>query len=185
MQDLKLVLSKYIVKRRLEGGEFSYVYRLQDLTVTGKKPVLGLLKKDAKVYSKLKEESEIADEEELDTQVLKIIPLLPYEDAAPPVVKVEKEEAMETDDADNKDDGDFDFSKKIMVPFDEYRRTVHVRFNIRVTPEEGETFLRGIDSDVVIKRMGEKGWKKKLTFYRLTFATDEKAKEVRIKTISC
>ena len=81
MQDLKLVLSKYIVRRRLEGGEFSYVYLPSNQSVAGKKAALALLKGDASAFDKLKEESEVTEaEEELESQLLKIIPQLPYED---------------------------------------------------------------------------------------------------------
>ena len=81
MQDLKLVLSKYIVRRRLEGGEFTYVYRPSNQSVAGKKAALALLKGDTSAFDKLKEESEVtASEEELESQLLKTIPQLPYED---------------------------------------------------------------------------------------------------------
>ena len=81
MQDLKLVLSKYIVRRRLEGGEFSYVYRPSNQSVAGKKAALALLKGDTSAFDKLKEESEVTEaEEELESQLLKTIPQLPYED---------------------------------------------------------------------------------------------------------
>ena len=81
MQDMKLVLSKYIVRRRLEGGEFTYVYKPGDQNVTGKKAALALLKGDASAYHNLKQEAEVTvSEEELESQLLKIIPQLPYED---------------------------------------------------------------------------------------------------------
>ena len=56
MQDLKLILTKFIVKRRLEGGEFTYVLRPRDQSITGKKPILNLLKENQNIYSKLKED---------------------------------------------------------------------------------------------------------------------------------
>ena len=54
---MKLVLSKYIVRRRLEGGEFTYVYKPGDQSVTGKKAALALLKGDASAYHNLKQEA--------------------------------------------------------------------------------------------------------------------------------
>ena len=83
MQDLKLVLSKYIVRRRLDGGEFTYVYRPEGMSVPGKKQVMAVLKQDAKAFAKLMEESEVmeTDDSDFESQILKIIPMLPYEDA--------------------------------------------------------------------------------------------------------
>jgi len=179
MQDLKLVLSKYIVRRRLEGGEFSYVYRPSNQSVAGKKAALALLKGDTSAFDKLKEESEVTEaEEELESQLLKTIPQLPYEDDV-------KEEAMETEDNDR--DGENEFNEP--VPLLELKRTVFVRmFNPGPqTPEEKskecESFLRGSDDSMVIKRLGheaksEKRKKNPKGFnYRLVFSTDAEAEK--------
>ena len=92
MQDLKLILTKFIVKRRLEGGEFTYVLRPRDQSITGKKPILNLLKENQNIYSKLKEECEWTEsDEELDSQLLKIIPLLPYEEDTIPAIAKTKQ----------------------------------------------------------------------------------------------
>ena len=81
MESMKASLSKYIVKRRLEGGEFLYVYRPRGQSVAGKKAVWSILKSDDKTLNKLREATGLSDEEEFENIALKTLPLLPYEDA--------------------------------------------------------------------------------------------------------
>ena len=55
--------------------------RPRDQSISGNKPILVFVKRKTKIYSKLKEECEWTEsDEELDSQLLKIIPLLPYEE---------------------------------------------------------------------------------------------------------
>jgi len=190
MQDLKLILTKFIVKRRLEGGEFTYVLRPRDQSITGKKPILNLLKENPNIYTKLKEECEWTEsDEELDSQLLKIIPLLPYEDTVPAIAKPKqkskgkgkpgkaekKDEDMEVDDDDDdKDMWDTDFA----VPVHEYKRTVLVTFPAKEsTFEECEAFLKELDPNAVMKRgvTPKKGKSSNKKFFRLTFQSDEDA----------
>ena len=187
MQDLKLILTKFIVKRRLEGGEFTYVLRPRDQSITGKKPILNLLKENQNIYSKLKEECEWTEsDEELDSQLLKIIPLLPYEDTVPAIAKTKqkkkgkgkpkksenKDEDMDVDGDDDNDGWDTDFA----VPVHEYKRTVLVTFPaVQSTFEECEAFLKEVDPNAVMKRgiTPKKSSLKK--YFRLTFQSDEDA----------
>merc|ERR1712126_4239 len=123
-------------------------------SITGKKPILNLLKENPNIYSKLKEECEWTEsDDELDSQLLKIIPLLPYEDTVPAIAKTKqktkgkgkpakseiKAEDMEVDDDDaDKDMWDTDFA----VPVHEYKRTVLVTFPAKEsTFEECEALL--------------------------------------------
>ena len=138
MQDLKLVLSKYIVRRRLEAGEFSYVYRPSNQSVSGKKTILALLKADQHHYSKLASEcNKSAGDAAFESELLKVIPQLPFE-SDPSTVRLESP-TSEPMDEDN-DDGAG--SKSLSVSDEEAKRTVGVSFFVKgdnkVTADEVE-----------------------------------------------
>ena len=84
MDSLKAQLSRYILKRRLDGGEFLYVYRPRGQSVAGKKAVWSILKSDGKIFRKLREASNINNDEDFENLALKTIPVLPYEDSLSP-----------------------------------------------------------------------------------------------------
>merc|ERR1719391_1262153 len=126
------------------------------MSVPGKKQIMAVLKQDAKVYAKLREECDMmetdGDDSDFDSQILKIIPMLPYEDAVKtePVI-IEKEPADNEDDKAEDDDN----TLKIMganVPPHEYTRTVLVNFQQKsVSLEIGENFIRKIAPQVMIR----------------------------------
>jgi len=176
MQDLKLVLSKYIVRRRLDGGEFTYVFRPENLSVPGKKQILAVLKQDEKLFSKLKEESEVmeTDDSDFDSQILKVIPMLPYEDAVKTeAATIEKEPAANEDEK-----GEDDLDLKILggtVPPHEFTRTVMVNFHQKgVSLEVGENFLRKVAPQIMLRSHRSK---KKVNHFRLTFNTEKESYE--------
>ena len=70
MDSMKAQLAKYIMKRRLDGGEFLYVYRPRGQSVAGKKAVWTILKSDEKILCKLSEASNISNDEDFDKQSL-------------------------------------------------------------------------------------------------------------------
>jgi len=83
MGDAKKELSKVIVRRRLEGGEFSYVLKLGGEPLTGKKAVYTKFKElQPEVFQNIRETCSLTDESEnaFDTRMLKLIPQLPFEE---------------------------------------------------------------------------------------------------------
>ena len=85
MGDAKQELAKVIARRRLEGGEFSYVLRLGGEPLTGKKAVYTKLKElQPEVFRTIRDTCSLTDESEeaFDTRMLKLVPQLPYEDDA-------------------------------------------------------------------------------------------------------
>ena len=98
MDSLKAQLSRYILKRRLEGGEFLYVYRPRGQSVAGKKAVWTILKSDGKIFSKLREASNVDNDEDFENLALKTIPLLPYEDSLSPDTNGDTKEEVGSND---------------------------------------------------------------------------------------
>lgn len=83
MGDAKQELSKVIVRRRLEGGEFSYVLKLGGEPLTGKKAVYTKFKElQPEVFQNIRETCSLTDESEnaFDTRMLKLVPQLPFEE---------------------------------------------------------------------------------------------------------
>jgi len=161
----------------LDGGEFTYVYRPEGMSVPGKKQVMAVLKQDAKAFAKLMEESEVmeTDDSDFESQILKIIPMLPYEDAVQTEpVSIEKETEGNEDEKAEDDDN----TLKIMganVPPHEYTRTVLVNFQQKsVSLEIGENFIRKIAPQVMIRCVRSK---KKISHFRLTFNTEQESHE--------
>ena len=80
MVKLSFMLSGYIARRRLDAGEFCYVYKPSNKTVSGKKAVLAILKSDGDNFSKLaKECDKTVEDASFDADLLKVIPHLPFE----------------------------------------------------------------------------------------------------------
>ena len=52
LDSMKAQLAKYILKRRLDGGEFLYVYRPRGQSVAGKKAVLVAISHVVTLYVK-------------------------------------------------------------------------------------------------------------------------------------
>ena len=83
MGDAKQELSKVIVRRRLEGGEFSYVLKLGGEPLTGKKAVYTKFKElQPEVFQHIRKTCSLTDESEnaFDTRMLKLVPQLPFEE---------------------------------------------------------------------------------------------------------
>ena len=83
MGDAKQELAKVIVRRRLEGGEFSYVLKLGGEPLTGKKAMYTKFKElQPEVFQKVRETCSLTDESEdaFDTRMLKLVPQLPFEE---------------------------------------------------------------------------------------------------------
>lgn len=87
----KNALSKLLSRRRLEGGEFTYVYVPLDKTMSGKKVVLMFLKSQTLKFNQLKRACKNPEEtmEQFCSRILKQILVVPYEKEIEP---------METDD---------------------------------------------------------------------------------------
>jgi len=175
MSDLKSALTKVVNRRRLTGGEFSYVFRPTGESVTGKKAVWGMVKADEEAYNKLKKEACIEGEAEaeFDTRALKMIPLVGYEGE----VKDEVTD-MDTGTAERTEGG---FPMEILA-FEEFFRKVSVdKFDKKSTPEECETFLRQFENVGLVKRRmvpsSKKGNNKEIFSgcYDVTFNDDESA----------
>ena len=149
MDSMKAQLSKYILKRRLDGGEFLYVYRPRGQSVAGKKAVWTILKSDEKIFNKLKEASKFDNDEEFENLALKTIPLLPYEDSPSSNTNGDiKEEAGSNDE----DEDDVGFEKVSIPPEDLSRSVIVKHFPAKATAQECETFLRAFDSDIIMRR---------------------------------
>ena len=82
-QDLmaKTSISKLIARRRLEGGEFSYVYIPLEKVINGKKAMYQFLKNQHEEFIKLKNSCKAADEsdEAFDNRMMKEMLTVPYE----------------------------------------------------------------------------------------------------------
>jgi len=174
MADLKTVLTKVINRRRLTGGEFSYVFRPTGESVSGKKAVWGMVKADADAYSKLQAEAGYhgEDEAQFDSRVLKQIPLVGFEE------EVKQEDAEMEVSNENAEGG----IVRDFVAFNELFRKVSVdNFERSSSPEESESFLRGFENVERIKRrtmIKNKGGKQRELFtgcYDVTFTDEESA----------
>ena len=88
----KTHLSKLIARRRLEGGEFSYVYVPLEKVINGKKAMHQFLKNQHEEFTKLKNACKLDNETEeaFDTRIMKEMLTVPYE-------KEIIESAMDTD----------------------------------------------------------------------------------------
>ena len=77
----KVSLSKLISRRRLEGGEFTYVYIPLEKPVAGKKAMYNFLKNQGEEFSKLKASCKLSSEseEEFDSRMMKEMLTVPYE----------------------------------------------------------------------------------------------------------
>jgi len=175
MADLKTALTKVVNRRRLAGGEFSYVFRPTGESVTGKKAVWGMVKADKEAYNKLREEALVEGEAEsvFDTRALKMIPLVGYEGE----VKDEVTD-MDTGIAERSEGG----APMEILPFDEFFRKVTVdKFDKKSSAEEIETFLRQFENVGLIKRRmvssSKKGNNKEIFSgcYDVTFTDNESA----------
>ena len=153
MDSLKAQLSRYILKRRLDGGEFLYVYRPRGQSVAGKKAVWSILKSDGKIFRKLREASNINNDEDFENLALKTIPVLPYEDSLSPDTNGDtKEEGGSNNDEEEEEEGEAGF-EKVSIPPEDLRRSVIVKhFPAKATAQECESFLRAIDPDIIMRR---------------------------------
>jgi len=176
MSDLKSVLTKIIKRRRLTGGEFSYVFVPTGESVTGKKVIWGMVKADAEAYNKIRGEAGFEDEDEaqFDARALKSIPLVGYEgELTEGVIDMEVEGAEREH---------FSVAFEV-IPFDEFHRKVSVsNFDKKSSPEECESFLRQFENVGSIKRRmmsikkGKGGSKEVFSgFYDVTFKDNESA----------
>jgi len=77
----KMSLAKLVARRRLDGGEFSYVYLPLEKVIAGKKAVYNFLKNQTEEFNKLKSSCKEVNEsdEEFDSRMLKQILTVPYE----------------------------------------------------------------------------------------------------------
>lgn len=167
MQDLKLILSKYIVRRKLEGGEFVYVYRPKRQSVSGKKSVLSILTSDEETFAKLRDECERMEDDSnsFEAEILKVIPQLPFETVAQTKEKHDdREGALVT-----------------AVPHHEVNRTIQVghvaRGENKITSDECEAYIRGLHPNVITSKSGANKKAFKTVWIQVTFQTDEEAAE--------
>lgn len=93
----KMSLSKLVARRRLEGGEFSYVYIPLEKVIAGKKAVYNFLKNQTEEFNKLKKSCKEANEsdEEFDSRMLKQILTVPYEKEVIETPTADKQDASE------------------------------------------------------------------------------------------
>jgi len=76
----KDVLFKLVARRKLDGGQFTYVYRPLEKAVTGKKTLLNFLKNQEAEYTKLqKTKNPSESDQEFTTRVLQILASVPFE----------------------------------------------------------------------------------------------------------
>lgn len=77
----KAALSKLVARRRLEGGEFTYIYIPLEKTVAGKKAVFKFLKSQTGEYKKLVQACKNPAEttEQFESRLLQQILVVPYE----------------------------------------------------------------------------------------------------------
>ena len=171
MQDLKLALSKYIVRRKLEGGEFVYVYRPKQQSVSGKKSVLTILTSDEKTFSKLRDECERMEDDgnSFEAEILKVIPQLPFETEA---------QAKEKPSQDAHDE---EGSPVTAVPHHEIKRTIQVghvaKGENKISSEECESYIRNLHPNVITCKLGNSKKVLKTVWIRVTFQTNEEAAE--------
>jgi len=139
MDATKTALGKLIARRRLEGGEFSYVLVSTGETVSGKKAAYTLLKENQpEDFEKFKSDCQADGEDDaaFDARCQKMVPVLPYE---------EKAEDMEVDDADK--------SGKKGITVDELFTLVSVsNVDKKTKEEEVSAFLQKFDGVEKVKK---------------------------------
>ena len=148
MGDAKKELSKVIVRRRLEGGEFSYVLKLGGEPLTGKKAVYTKFKElQPEVFQNIRETCSLTDESEnaFDTRMLKLIPQLPFEEV----------ESMDVDEGNKKGRKKAELKEPMKtLTGGELNRVVRVDiFDRRAKPDEVEAhFCREFEGVVSVQK---------------------------------
>jgi len=85
----KDALHRVIARRKLEGGEFTYVYRPLDKAVAGKKTVYNFLKNQHAEYAKiLKTKNPSETEKDFETRTLQLLSGVPFETELSPAGSV-------------------------------------------------------------------------------------------------
>jgi len=179
MADAKTEMAKLMARRRLEGGEFSYVLKLGGEPLEGKKAAYNKLKElQPEAFAALKTscQTEGETEEAFDARILKLIPLLPFEEEP-------KGEDMEVEDGGGQTE---------MAAEDLYR-VVNVKgIDMKKKADEVEShFCREFEGVDKVKRTD--GFKKNakgkntgksqgydITFKEEKFATEFLEKEVKM-----
>lgn len=171
MADIKDILSKYVCKRKLQAGEFSYVFKPTGESVSGKKNIWKMVKGNDDVYNKIKKEAALDDENDsqFDARALKAFPSVQFENLAE-----DKTETMDDEAEDEKSGG-----PKSFVTWDELFRKVSVgRFPTHKSNAEIETFLLQFDDVQSTKRhvyRSKDGKQKYDGTYSITFKSNEGA----------
>ena len=77
----KTKLSDFILRRRLEGGEFTYLYNSLEKTISGKKSIYQFLKSQTDDFNILRKSCKQPEEtdEQFDERMLKELQTVPYE----------------------------------------------------------------------------------------------------------
>jgi len=179
--DLRAELSKMVVRRRLAGGEFSYV--VAGSTITGKKAVLSALKAGTAAYTALRDKTSqevLETDQEFEARLLKSIPLVKYEDEVKkekvqPLVEGDEDERMEQDGADTAG------AKDVVTAEDMFTKVSISGFPKNATAAACESFLRQFENIVVMKRLTVKDAKTGKEFfqrkYSVTFKDEKSASE--------
>ena len=81
MLSLDDTIDKIFAKRKLKGGEFTYVHIQSGKSVSGKKAALAILKDDEEEYSRIEQNFKLLEENKdvLDSRLLKLIQNVKYE----------------------------------------------------------------------------------------------------------
>lgn len=177
MDTTKAALSKLVARRRLEGGEFSYVLISTGQTVEGKKAAYNLLKEQAEDFEKFKSSclADGEDDQAFDARVVKMVPILPYEEV--------KEEEMEVDGEET--------NTRQEIGVDELFRIVSVgNLDKKATDDEVETFFKKFDGVANLKKFTylkslKKNGPKKPVYsgkYNITFSDAKSASEFLSKS---
>jgi len=82
---LRVALAEVMVRRKLEGGEFSYIFIPSGEEIAGKKSAFKLLKSDEDLFDEIRESNRLDDETdgEFDARTQKMLPNLPFEEKQP------------------------------------------------------------------------------------------------------
>ena len=113
-----------IVRRRLEGGEFSYVLKLGGEPLTGKKAVYTKFKElQPEVFQNIRETCSLTDESEnaFDTRMLKLVPQLPFEE----------DESMDVEGENKKGRNSIEPSAELAT-YDRYHKWHHVASDVLI-----------------------------------------------------
>jgi len=148
-------LSKLVVRRRLGGGEFTYLLRGSGETVAGKKAAYTLLKEqDSAKFEECKSACKMEGEsdEDFDSRMLKLIPGLPYETEV-------KDEGMDVDGEQDADD-EADNEQGARHPLHQELNTGELFTTVKIDnvpnkakEEECETFFRQFEGVERVKRV--------------------------------